>query len=67
MMIKVREARKAVPLTQKQLSALTGISQGHISHMERYEVAPSYESVQRLAKALGLKPSQLQFTNSPIR
>ena len=61
--IPLKVARKAAKLTQVQLSKMTGISQGHLSHLERYETQPAFETVQRLAKAVGVKPSQLRFKN----
>ena len=48
------EARKAKKITQKQLSELTGITQGDISKLENGSANPSIKTLQRLANALGM-------------
>ena len=48
------EARKAKKITQKQLSDLTGITQGDISKLENSSANPSIKTLQRLANALGM-------------
>lgn len=47
--------RKNLHLTQKELSARTGITQADISRIENGMRNPSLEMVKRLAKGLGLR------------
>ena len=46
------DARKKQGITQKELSALTGISQADISRLEHGTGNPSIRTLQRVAKAL---------------
>ena len=46
------DARKDKGMTQKELSAATGISQADISRLERGTGNPSIKTLQRVAKAL---------------
>ena len=48
------DARKEKRITQKRLSEMTGITQAHISNIERGIKSPSLEIVWKLADALGL-------------
>lgn len=55
-------ARKRARLTQKELEARSGVSQGSISRMERGEYKDAtYATVVKLAKALRVKPETLGF------
>jgi predicted transcriptional regulator len=54
------EARRDAGLTQKELSALTGINQADISKMERGSANPSLKTLQRLAKGMG-KTLKIEF------
>lgn len=49
------DARNEEGLTQKELSARSGIAQGDISKMENGNANPSIRTLQRLAKAMGKK------------
>ena len=49
------DARTAEGLTQKELSARSGIAQGDISKLESGNANPSLKTLQRLAKAMGKK------------
>ncbi|MBQ9886492.1 MAG: helix-turn-helix transcriptional regulator [Lachnospiraceae bacterium] len=49
------DARNAEGLTQKELSARSGIAQGDISKMENGNANPSIRTLQRLAAAMGKK------------
>jgi putative transcriptional regulator len=49
----LRAARKAANLEQEELAALSGISQGTISRIERGSPAPSVDTALALARALG--------------
>lgn len=53
------ELRKKAGLTQETLAELSGIPQSHISRLENGLHSPSAKTVEKLATALGLKPSDL--------
>lgn len=57
----LRAARLRRKLTQDDLAAKTGIDQTHISSIEIGRRYPSEDTVKRLAKALRVTPSSLQF------
>lgn len=61
----VREAREAhrPPLTQEQLADRAGVDQTYISLIERGLRKPSDDIKDRLAKALGIAPSALRFSD----
>ena len=48
-------ARKYSGLTQKQLSAKTGITQSDISQLENGVANPSLSTLRRIATAMGMK------------
>ena len=48
------EARRISGMTQKELSALTGIAQGDISKLENGSANPSLKTLQRLAEGMGM-------------
>lgn len=49
----IREQRKGIPLTLKQLSQISGVSPAHLSRIERGERSPSPYTLQLLSKPLG--------------
>lgn len=49
------DARNSVGLTQKELSARSGIAQSDISKLENGTANPSVRTLQRLAEAMGKK------------
>jgi transcriptional regulator with XRE-family HTH domain len=55
MMDKIKAARKAAKLTQLQLADLAGITQPHLSKIERGIVTPSTVTIRKLTKALKIK------------
>jgi len=55
----VRAKRVARFWTQNQLAREAGISQKALSKIENDEVEPRFSTIIRLAKALGVDPSQL--------
>ena len=55
----VRAKRVARFWTQKQLASEAGISQKALSKIENDEVEPHFSTIIRLAKALGVDPSEL--------
>ncbi len=56
---KIRHLRKSSGLTLKQLARGCGLSANTISLVERSEVAPSIETLCKIANALGVSPSSL--------
>jgi transcriptional regulator with XRE-family HTH domain len=55
----VQHYRKEAGLTQEQLSELSGLDRGYISGVERGVRNPAIANIEKLAKALKTKPSQL--------
>lgn len=49
---RIRERRLAFGLTQAQLSELSGITQGHISQLEKGERVPTVATLRKLRDAL---------------
>lgn len=59
----LREARQKAGFTQDQLAAESGVKQSTISSLERgTRRRPAYNTVIRLAQALGIAPSRLRFS-----
>lgn len=48
------DARNSKGITQKELSARSGIAQSDISKLENGNANPSIKTLQRLAKAMGM-------------
>ena len=59
----LREARRRRRMTQDTLAAKSGVDQTHISSIEIGRRHPSDEIKARLAKALGIAPSKLRFSD----
>lgn len=55
---KLRAAREALNMSQKELAELCGIEQPHISAYENGRI-PTIPTLQKLCKALGLKACDL--------
>jgi ribosome-binding protein aMBF1 (putative translation factor) len=53
LMMDLRASRKAQGMTQQQLAAKTGMSQGEISRVERLAIVPQSTTLLLIAKALG--------------
>ena len=51
--------RKTADLTQEELSNKAGISVDFLSNVERGVNAPSFENLEKLAKALGVEVREL--------
>ena len=51
---RIREIRKHVGLTQKDLAEKLGVTQAMIGHYERGERNPKHETIMRIADALGV-------------
>jgi transcriptional regulator with XRE-family HTH domain len=55
----IRFIREKRGLTQEELSAITNMSKTFIGDIERAQKAPTTTSLEKIAKALGVKPSLL--------
>lgn len=53
--IELRWARQAAGLTQKQLAKRSGVSQQQIAKLERPDSNPTLETLEKVAKALGMR------------
>ena len=59
----LRAARERAGLTQDELAARSGVAQATISSLERgTRTNPTRDTQDRLAKALGIAPSDLRFS-----
>ena len=61
--------RKAMKITQAQLSKITGINRGLLSRLESLDYAPAIEQLQALGEALNFEPTDMfvdTATNTPI-
>lgn len=56
---RLRSLRLGRALTQLQLAQRVGISDRHLSRMERGLVSPSFECIENLCQALGTSPAEL--------
>ena len=56
---KLKYLRKKIDLTQEQLAEKTGLSVDFIGMIERGERAPSFETIEKFAKVLKVKISEL--------
>jgi transcriptional regulator with XRE-family HTH domain len=60
----LREARQRRKMTQDVLAAKSGIDQTTISDLETgRNTNPRYRTIEALAKALGIAPSRLRFSD----
>ena len=55
----VRELREEQGISQEELGNRTGLHRNHVGQVERGELSPTLTSVDVLADALGLPPSEL--------
>ena len=63
---RIKLARKAAGLTQKQLADRLGISPVNISQLENNARAPKFETLKRIAEALGTTPRDMVYYDSDI-
>lgn len=56
---KVREIRKQKGLSQEELAFRSGLHRTYISDIERGDRNVSVKNIDRIARALGVKPSEL--------
>jgi DNA-binding transcriptional regulator YiaG len=55
----IRKRRKALRMTQQTLAVKSGLPQSHVSRIECGEHTPSDLTVEKLSRALGAKPSEI--------
>ena len=58
--------RKAMSLTQAQLSKLSGINRSVLSNLESTQYTPSIDQLQALAEILGFEPTDMFVEETPI-
>jgi transcriptional regulator with XRE-family HTH domain len=63
----VRELREEQGLSQEELGNRTGLHRNHVGQVERGELAPTLTSVEVLADALGVPPSELIVRSERLR
>jgi transcriptional regulator with XRE-family HTH domain len=56
---KVREERHKKGLSQEELAARAGVHRTYIGMIERAEKNITLSNIEKIAKALGIKPSEL--------
>ncbi len=56
---RIRQRRREMRITQAQLAKETGISQGALSRIERGLLFPSAETIEAIARALGISPGEI--------
>lgn len=56
---KIQKRRKSVKLTQEELAEKIGISRAYMGYIEQGRYAPSLEVVEKIARALSLRVSDL--------
>jgi transcriptional regulator with XRE-family HTH domain len=57
--IRVRELRQAMGMSQEAFAFHAGIARSYMSRLELGKAEPRFEMLETLARALGVKPSQL--------
>jgi transcriptional regulator with XRE-family HTH domain len=55
----VRELREEQGVSQEELGNRTGLHRNHVGQIERGELAPTLKSVEVIAAALDVQPSEL--------
>lgn len=56
---KVREERHKKGLSQEELASMAGVHRTYIGMIERAEKNITLSNIEKIAKALGIKPSEL--------
>ncbi len=56
---KIQKRRKSLKLTQEELAEKIGISRAYMGYIEQGRYAPSLEVVEKIARALSLRVSDL--------
>ncbi|MCX7427688.1 MAG: helix-turn-helix transcriptional regulator [Planctomycetia bacterium] len=55
----IRKHRQRLKMSQEELARKAGIPQSHVCRLETGKHAPTYLTIEKLAKAMNVKPSQL--------
>jgi transcriptional regulator with XRE-family HTH domain len=63
----IRHARLAVGISQRRLAALAGVTHCYISHIEAGRRKPSLETLERIAKVLGMRLALVPTEGPPRR
>lgn len=61
---RIKDVRTAKGLNQDQIAERSGISQGHLSAVENGEHQPTYGTLEKIAKAMGMEVSELVATSN---
>lgn len=62
--LKIKEKRKAKNLTQEQLAELVEIGTPNISYIENGKFYPTVETLEKICKALNVRPFELYMFDS---
>jgi len=57
----LKQLREAEYLTQIELAKKAGISRDTLAKIEKGKRKPSFRTIRKLAKALGVKPGEIDF------
>ena len=57
----IKDARKKAGLTQGELSERTGVTQAHISNIEKGRANPTFKTIEKLASVLDLIVNDVIF------
>lgn len=57
--MQVKTARERALLTQEELAESAGIGTATLNRIERDRVEPHFRTIRKIAKALGVDPSEL--------
>jgi ribosome-binding protein aMBF1 (putative translation factor) len=57
----IRKLRQTRGLTQQELAHKSGLPQSHVARLETAKHAPTYRTIEKIAKALGVKPSDIDL------
>ena len=56
---RIKEQRRKLSLTLSDMSAYTGLSNGHLSNIERNQTSPTLANLKRICEALGMSVSDM--------
>lgn len=56
---KLRSTRQDLNLTQEDVASRAGLSTNYYARIERAEVSPSFDTLEKLVKALKIKSSEI--------
>jgi len=60
-MTKLRVLRERLFITQTELAEAAGISLVTLNRLENNNQKPSFKTIRKLAKALGVEPGEIEF------